>query len=215
MKYQDCTYSFFLKKILFLVIPLFFNYNYSFGQKRSKSNLKHLLKIEANVMNYQGLGFAYELPINKKNSLDFSVGVGGGYGLTGRSLIYRLGSDSFSYYFQAQGRHYYNRRKRIAKKRFIQNNSGTYIGLSARYTTRNIRYWENIGRRHPNNAMQFSGFWGYQQVLGRRFLFDGAIGATLLSDIETKVNRLGPAIKFRCSFMLSNKKGRLFTFEHQ
>lgn len=206
MKTQYLNKHFPRKFIFSLLALMIIGSNMSFGQSKTNANFKNLLKTDISILGDFGIGLSYELAMKKNSTIEFSGGLGAVYGIVNGQSGARLGRYDYGYYLQSQYKYFYNLRKRIKKGKTTKNNSGDYLGISFRLTTRDITRWENSAIIFPNTTGHTSLFWGFQRPIDNRFLFDFNIGGHHVFDFESRQTRLFPIAQLRFSFIISLPK---------
>ncbi len=110
-------------------------------------------------------GVEYELPLGNYWSLNTNIGTSVAWSSGYRDIFGSRGSKVRFYpYLLAEGRRYYNREKRVEKKRRVRFNSGNYYGLSL-FTTPD----RDIAQLGKTKDVMFAiaPMWGMQRAYGR------------------------------------------------
>ncbi len=179
-----------MKKIIVIVLVMVVNT--VFSQKESK--LEKQFKAE---FVFTGFGFSYELPLAKKWIVDLGAGIGGG---VDESESYPSSFNSPAAYFKSEFKYVYNREKRLIKSKSIISNSGSYIALQAKYTTK--RFSESATDEPSNNAILTDVHWGIQTPLGSNWLFNFHIGLGILRDLDNNNGLMSPTLGLKFSYIL-------------
>ncbi|PIE99161.1 MAG: hypothetical protein CR961_01315 [Polaribacter sp.] len=111
-------------------------------------------------------GVEYELPLGNYWSLNTNIGTSVAWSSGGVRDVFdsRSSNVRFYPYLLAEGRRYYNREKRVEKKRRVRFNSGNYYGLSL-FTTPD-RDITQLGKT-KDVMFAISPLWGMQRAYGR------------------------------------------------
>jgi len=169
--------------------------------------LRPLTKLD---MGLQGIGFTFERRLGNKMTVDLSSGIGGGYRIqyslfTKNDINYQWDPLGPAFYFSSTPKFYYNREKRSVKGKTNSLNSGNYIGLLIRYTTRSIS--ESANDR-VQDALLMNIHWGLQRAIAKRWTINLHIGAGYITDATDLQNTSGtiyPALDFKFSYIFTKK----------
>ena len=137
-------------------------------------------------------------------SVDLSAGLGGGYDISFQDFTYNWNILNPALYIIVNPKYYYNRNKRIAKGKSVLLNSGNYIGLAIKYTTRGIGEDSEVW-----DALLFNLHWGIQRAVGKRWTLNAHAGGGYAVDATDLSNSSGtfyPALDVRFSYILSRNK---------
>lgn len=151
-------------------------------------------------MGFSGVGIAIETPLSAKFLLGFDAGLGGGYEIDD-SFKYLWSSASPSIYASAKGEIIYNREKRVAKGKRIDNNSGNLVGFSLKYSSADIG-----GRGYNSNTVLFNAHWGIRRALGKSWIFSTYIGLGYAYDTDYSEGIIYPAFDLKFSYSIPLKK---------
>jgi hypothetical protein len=169
----------------------------------SGSYLSPLSKID---LGPQGVGVSFERKLGRRTIIDLSLGLGGGYAITGKQFKYKVdGLSGPDIYASVNPRIYYNSQKRLSKGKSIERNAGNYIGFRMKYVTdalaENFVVWD---------AVLFNVHWGVQRPVGRRWVFNGHIGpgygfahSFIFGNRLTGLNHAYPSIELKMSYVFS------------
>lgn len=166
--------------------------NFVFTQ--DNSSLEDQFKIE---FFFTGLGVSYEMPLSQKWLLDMGAGIGGG---VDERESYPSVSDTPAPYFKSEFKYIYNRERRLAKGKRIENNLGNYIAVQTKYTAR--RFTENDIENLSYNALLAEVHWGTQSSLGGNWLFNFHIGLGILRDLDNNNGLMSPTIGLKFAHKL-------------
>ncbi len=180
-----------MKKTIVLVFILTSFTIYS--QKQSENQLEYLGKINLGL---HGLEFSYEYAFAKNFIWENNIGIGMGMSNYYRKTYYTFDIDRPTPFFKSEIKYIYNRKKRGLKGKPLINNSGAYIGLQAKYSFGSSKSLEK------NKALLTEIHLGSQKNIGKRFLFNYHFGLGLLSDFDTKIERLSPTAGIRLGYIL-------------
>jgi hypothetical protein len=164
----------------------------------NEHELASLVKLDVGL---QGVGFGFEPKLNKKTTMDISVGAGGGYDVWEGGVGYEWNILQPAFYFALTPKYYYNRKKRNNLGKTSRLNSGNYIGFRVKFTTPSVA---------PNDALRkallLNFHWGIQRAIANRWILNGHIGAGYAQDLGSQFGTIYPAIDFKLSYYLSKLK---------
>jgi len=172
-----------------------------FSQHSDVTNLRNLAKLDLGL---QGIGFTFEPRVGKSTTIDLSTGIGGGYNISTDDLTYEVDITNPALYFSITPKVFYNRQKRIEKGKASLVNSGNYIGLRLKYTTKGLSENSEI-----YDALLMNVHWGLQRPLGKKWLFMTHLGAGYAMDATDLNHGSGtfyPALEFRFSYVITKTK---------
>jgi hypothetical protein len=169
----------------------------------STDQLRPLTKLD---MGLQGIGFTFERRPGNKITVDLSLGMGGGYRinysvLAKNDITYQWDFIGPAFYFSITPKFYYNREKRSAKGKTNSLNSGNYIGLRVKYTTKSMSESANV-----RDALLMNIHWGLQRAIAKRWTINLHIGAGYITDATDLQNTAGsiyPALDFKFSYIFT------------
>lgn len=172
------------------------------AQNNSHQQLQSLTRLNLEL---QGVSFSAEPKAGKFSTIDFSAGIGtGGYDIWQSSFTYVVDPLSPTAFISITPKFYYNRSKRIAKGKNGELNSGNYIGLRVKYTTRGIsedtQAWD---------ALLFNAHWGMQRAIGNRWTLNTHFGlgyAIDAVDLNNSEGTIYPALDLKFSYILNKKR---------
>lgn len=154
----------------------------------------------------QGVGVSFERRLGKKSIIDLSLGVGGGYAITGHQFKYKVdGLSGPEIYASVNPRLYYNSQNRLTKGKTIERNAGNYFGFRMKYVTdavaENFVVWD---------AVLFNFHWGMQRPVGRRWIFNGHVGpgygfahSFIFGNRLTGLNHYYGSVELKLSYVFS------------
>ena len=172
----------------------------SFAQK-SNVPLQNLTKLD---LGFRGVGFSFEPALGKTMSIDLSTGLGGGYEISDNSFTYSWDLLAPAIYVIVNPKFYYNREKRSEKGKNMASNTGNFIGLAIKYTSRSI-----VENPTVWDALLFNLHWGIQRPVGKRWIFNTHVGVGYAVDATDLSNSSGsfyPALDLRFGYVLNYKK---------
>lgn len=153
----------------------------------------------------QGLGISLEVPVGRKYTIEFSGGLGGGYEVSDSSFSYDWGLLNPCAYFSVNGRYYYNRDRRAAKRKSLLLNAGDYFGVRLKYTSPEV-----TGDGSMSDAVLVNVHWGMQRPIGRKWTINGHAGIgwgyNAINSIAPGGGRVYPAAEFKISYALNRKR---------
>jgi hypothetical protein len=156
-------------------------------------------------LSLQGIGAGFERRLGKACLLDLAMGVSvGGYNINSGSIEYNWIPSEPAFYVSFTPRFFYNLRKREERGNDTRLNSGNFIGLRLKYTTRSIVENTNI-----YDAILLNIHWGLQRSLGARWSFSTHFGigyAIDATDLQNTGSTWYPAIDLRFSRILSRQR---------
>jgi hypothetical protein len=172
------------------------------AQNNSNAQLRSLTKLNLEL---QGFSFSAEPKLGKSSTIDFSAGIGtGGYDIWQNSFTYVVNPLNPTGFISITPKFYYNRNKRLAKGKPGELNSGNYIGLRVKYTSRGLsedtRVWD---------ALLFNAHWGMQRAIGNRWTLNTHFGLGYAIDAVDLSNSAGtvyPALDLKFSYILNKKR---------
>jgi hypothetical protein len=174
-----------MKKLMFYLLMLTSLTTFS---QESEISLDPLFKIEAGL---HGIGIAFELPLAEKFTIDLSTG----FGAQNNNAGYELSTTKpISYFAKSTFKYFYNRQKRLDKKKRLANNAGSYLAFQTKFN---------------NNASGFASallnevHWGKQAALGERFLVEYHFGIGHYKGLRgSNTQTLYPAIGLKFSYVI-------------
>jgi len=173
------------------------------AQNRSGNQLHSLTKFNLEL---QGFGFSLEPKLGNSSTIDFSAGIGtGGYDIWRSNFNYVVDPLGPTGFISITPKFYYNRNKRLAKGKSGELNSGNYLGVRVKYTTRSIS--ENA---QAWDALLFNAHWGLQRAVGNRWTFNTHFGlgyAIDAVDLNNSAGTIYPALDIKFSYILNKKRG--------
>ncbi|EKT3963301.1 hypothetical protein SL053_000193 [Flavobacterium psychrophilum] len=169
-----------------IIIALTFS-GISFAQE-SEISLDPLFKVEVGL---HGFGIAYELPLAEKFSIDLSTGMGG----QNRDAGYTLSNnEKLSFFGKSEIKYFYNRQKRLDKKRRLANNAGAFIAFQTKFNSNTPEY---------GSALLNEIHWGKQLPLGDKILIQFHFGLGYYRDFgKSDTRTLYPATGLKFSYIL-------------
>ena len=189
-----------MKSIFTLVFLLPFSF--VFAQNNSpENNLKKLVKLDLGL---RGISITYEPKLSNKVSIELSGGIGGGYDISFQDFTYTWNLLDPALYAIVNPKYYYNRNKRQAKGKTTELNSGNYIGLGIKYTSRGISESTEVW-----DALLLNLHWGMQRAIGKRWTFNTHAGVGYAIDATDLSNSSGtvyPALDLRFAYILNKKR---------
>lgn len=166
--------------------------------------LERILKLELGL---QGIGVGYEFPLSEKWSVNLSAGLGGGYSVYASSFRSTFVINQPVAYSRSEFKYIYNRRKRLSKSKSILHNTGNYLALQTKYTTRRVfggTTWDEI--TDPLNRTLLNEIhWGIQRPLGQKFIFNSHIGFGYAADFDFNDGQVYPAAGVQFAYILSKR----------
>lgn len=159
-----------------------------------REGLRPLTKLDVGL---QGVGLTFERRLSNKTSIDFSLGVGGGYNIIRNGLGMWYHPDEPTAYVAITPKLYYNTDERSAKGKTTDLNSGNYIGLRVKYISRSISE-----SSYARDALMSNVHWGMQRAISRKWTFNFHAGIgyiTDATDLQNTEGNLYPAIDFKFS----------------
>ncbi len=174
-----------MKKLLFLLLMLLPIVSFS---QESEISLDPLFKIEAGL---HGFGIAYEIPLAEKFALDLSTG----FGAQNNNAGYELSTTKpISYFAKSAFRYFYNRQKRLFKKKRLANNAGSFIAFQTKFNNNASGY---------SSALLNEFHWGKQAAIGENLLIEYHFGLGYYRGLGTSDTRtIYPAIGFKFSYVI-------------
>ena len=156
-------------------------------------------------LSLQGIGAGFERRLGKSCLLDLALGMSvGGYNINTGSIEYNWIPSEPAFYVSFTPRFFYNLHKREEQGKATGLNSGNFIGLRLKYTTRSIVENTNI-----YDAILLNIHWGLQRSLGKRWSFSTHFGigyAIDATDLQNTGTTWYPAIDLRFSRILSRQR---------
>lgn len=186
-----------MKKII--VAALLFGYSTrAIGQQKvADPTLQNLTKLDIGL---GGAGITLQKKLAKNFLIDLSAGVGGGYDVSEDAVMYEWNLLLPAFYASATPKLYFNRQRRINKKKSILNNAGDYFGIRFKATTGSVA---------PNDylrpAMLMNLHWGLQRPLGSRWTINTHAGIGYATDINSGFGSIYPALDLKFSYLLNRR----------
>jgi hypothetical protein len=189
-----------MKSIFTLV--LLFSFSFLLAQNHSsENNLEKLVKLDLGL---RGIGITYEPKLSNKMSIELSGGIGGGYDISFQDFTYTWNLPDPALHVIVNPKYYYNRNKREAKGKTTELNSGNYVGLGIKYTSRGISESTEVW-----DALLFNLHWGMQRAIGKRWTFNIHAGVGYAIDATDLSNSSGtvyPALDLRFAYILNKRR---------
>jgi hypothetical protein len=186
-----------MKRQIFTIAFVTFSF-FSFAQY---NKLQPLTKLNLEL---QGVSLSYEPRLGNSATIDLSAGVGtGGYDIWS-SFTYVIDPTSPTAFISITPKFYYNRNKRLSKGKTGDLNSGNYIGLRVKYTTRGLA--ENPDVR---DALLFNAHWGMQRAISKRWTLNIHFGAGYgidATDLNNSEGSIYPALDLKFSYLLNKRR---------
>lgn len=187
-----------MKKIslVYFIIMLFF-INNLYAQK-TLPTLTNLSKLDIGV---QGVGFSYEKKISPKISNNFSVGLGGSYLVSSKSISYVIDPLYPSIYATSTTKFYYKRKVFANTQLSSLHNSGNYFGAKIKlvldpFQVNNVSTLVLLSNVH----------WGLQRAITNRWIINTHLGAGYACDLLDGYGTIYPTIDLNFSYVLHKKK---------
>ena len=148
---------------------------------QGNEELKSMFKTD---FNFSGIGFAYEIPLSKKWSVDLSAGIGASANVTSSYDVRWDLNKSPSTYFKSEFKYNYNIQKRYKKGKNTINNSSNYLALQTKYITPRLSKDSSIYSFPAHNVLASEIHWGLQRSLGGNWLFNFHAGLGFAKDFD-------------------------------
>jgi hypothetical protein len=139
-------------------------------------------------------------------SIELSGGIGGGYDISFQDFTYSWNLLDPALYVIVNPKYYYNRNKRQARGKSTALNSGNYIGLGIKYTSRGIGESTDVW-----DALLFNLHWGMQRAIGQRWTFNTHAGvgyAIDATDLSNSSGTIYPTLDLRFGYVLNKRKNK-------
>jgi hypothetical protein len=189
-----------MKSTFTLAFLLFFSF-LSAQNTSTANNLEKLVKLDLGL---RGVGITYEPKLSNKMSIELSGGIGGGYDISFQEFTYSWNLLDPALYVVVNPKYYYNRNKKQAKGKTTALNSGNYIGLGIKYTSRGITENTDVW-----DALLFNLHWGMQRAIGKGWTFNTHAGvgyAIDATDLSNSSGTIYPALDLRFGYVLNKRK---------
>jgi hypothetical protein len=172
------------------------------AQNNATNKLHSITKLNLEL---QGFGISFEPRLSNSVTMDLSAGIGtGGYDIWSENFTYVVYPQGPTGFISITPKFYYNLKKRLAKGKPVDLNSGNYIGLRIKYTSRSIA--ENTDIR---DALLFNTHWGMQRAIGKRWTLNTHFGLGYVidaTDLNNSEGTIYPALDLKFSYIL-NRRG--------
>ncbi|MDR0825327.1 MAG: hypothetical protein LBN74_09555 [Prevotella sp.] len=164
----------------------------SFGQD---TNLKSYGKIG---FGFSGLDVSWDIPVSDKILFEAAAGLGAGYFISSGDYNYKWYLDDPVAFFTLHGKYYINRTKRLKQGKSIDLNTGSFIGIKAKYVTQTLRYSFNW------KTLLIAAHWGMQRPIGKHFSYEFYAGLGYAVDMSEYNDGgcLYPDLNIRISYIL-------------
>lgn len=181
--------------VYFAITLLFIHKLYA---QKTLPTLTNLSKLDIGL---QGIGFSYEKKLSSKISNNFSVGLGGSYLVSPKSISYVIDPLYPSIYASSATKFYYKRKIFSNSDLSSLHNSGNYIGAKIKFVldpfqVNNVSTLVLLSNIH----------WGLQRAITNRWLINTHLGAGYAFDLLDGYGTLYPTIDLNFSYVLNKKK---------
>jgi hypothetical protein len=167
------------KKTIFLLVGLLMvQLGFSQDYKGSIPKLRTILKVDGGT---SGLGFSFETPVGSEFLLELETGVGGGYVVEKQKVEYLTNYEDPSLYGALRGDFYFNRERRYRNGNTLTQNSGNFIGIGVKYTTKGL-----IENLQANNVILTNLHVGIKRAFDKNWVFGGIVGAGYAHNLDWK-----------------------------
>lgn len=170
-----------MKKLIFLLISLLMvQWGFSQEYKGLMPELRSILKADGGT---SGLGLSFETPVGSEFLLELETGLGGGYVVEKRKVVYLTNYEDPSFYGSVKGNYYFNRERRLRNGNTLTQNSGNFVGLGIKYTSAGL--FKNL---QPNNVILTNLHVGIKRAFDKNWSFSGIVGAGYAHNLDWKDN---------------------------
>ena len=167
----------------------------------SSQSLQTIPKIGIGI---NGLDFSVEIPVAEKIIIEPAVGLGPSYsfsnmdGLTSK-MGYFWDLLQPSVHVSIHGKFFYNRDKRILKRKSILLNSGKFVGLKVKYVSTPLT---NAESHWLTKTLLANLNWGGQRNIGRHWNYSYSMGLGYGHNIESSYGTFYPAFDLKIAYVL-------------
>lgn len=185
-------------KLSFLV--LLFAFLIQAGVLHSQS----LQTIQKMGLGINGLDLAVEIPLAENITIEPAIGLGPSYDFWDDEII--MGRSGFhwallepSVHVSAHGKFFYNRDKRIRKRKSMLLNSGKFIGVKIKYVSKPLTNDEYHGQ---TNTLIANLNWGGQRNIGKHWNYSYFLGVSYGRNLDSSYGTFYPGIDLKVAYVL-------------
>ena len=171
---------------------------------------QELQTIQKLGLGINGLDLAVEIPLAENITIEPAVGLGPSYDFWDDDII--MGRTGFgwallepSVHASVYGKLFYNRDKRIRKRKSMLLNSGKFIGLKIKYVSTPLTNYEYHGK---TNTLIANLNWGGQRNIGKHWNYSYFVGVSYGRNLDSSYGTLYPGIDFKVAYVLPFLRGK-------
>ena len=163
-----------------------------------------LQTIQKMGLGINGLDLAVEIPLAENITIEPAIGLGPSYDFREDDIFMgRSGSHwallEPSVHVSAHGKFFYNRDKRIQKRKSMLLNSGKFIGVKVKYVSTPLTNDEYHGQ---TNTLIANLNWGGQRNIGKYWNYSYFLGVSYGRNLDSSYGTLYPGIDLKVAYVL-------------
>lgn len=188
-----------MKRILFIALSVFsFIQGYSQDNKsdievKNESGTKTQTKVD---IGYEGIALAYDVKVLPSTTMDLNVGIGGYYDISESNFDYYLNPTKPAVFVSINPKYFYNQRQRAENGKNTNLNSGNYIGIKAKYSSKSTS-----SKVFSDEVLLYNIHWGVQRALGTNTLWSAYAGVGYGDRVNSNVGTLYPVLGIKFSYL--------------
>ena len=167
-------------------------------------NAQSLETIQKLGLGINGLDLAVEIPLAENITIEPAIGLGPSYDFREDDIF--MGRSGFhwallepSVHVSAHGKFFYNRDKRIQKRKSMLLNSGKFIGVKVKYVSTPLTNDEYHGQ---TNTLIANLNWGGQRNIGKYWNYSYFLGVSYGRNLDSSYGTLYPGIDLKVAYVL-------------
>lgn len=155
------------------------------------------IKSQAKVdLGFEGLGLAYDIKVLPTTTIDLNVGIGGYYSISESSFNYSLNPYKPALFVSANPKYFYNQRQRSAKGKNNNLNSGDYIGIKVKYSSKSTS-----SQVFSDEVILYNIHWGIQRAISRNILWNAYAGIGYGEEFNSHFGTPYPVLGIKLSYL--------------
>ena len=165
------------------------------AQEADKVDVTKMEKLWKLDLGFTGVALSYDLPLSSSFLMETSLGVGPAYTVCNGTYEASYDFVDPALHFTLAGDWYYNRSKRLAKGKSLLHNSGNFVGITFRQTSRGL-----INNDY-SPALLTNIHWGMSRKIDDKWLIRLKTGLGYAHDWDWSEGVIYPSIDFKFSYI--------------
>ena len=184
-------------KRLLLIFVLISMLTVSIGaqEEEDKVDVLKMEKLWKLDLGFTGVALSYDLPFSSSFLMETSLGVGPAYTVCNGTYEATYDFVDPALHLALAGDWYYNRSQRLAKGKSILHNSGNFVGVTFRQTSRGL-----IDNNY-SPALLTNMHWGMSRKIDDKWLIRLKVGLGYAHDWDWDEGVIYPSIDFKFSYI--------------